>query len=86
MINVSTNKKEIFDKELSAFLEEYSKNGTPIDVCFRKIVPQFKNADRATHLIHPYPAKLLMHIPYFFLNNNLLSKKGDTVLDPFCGS
>jgi len=37
-------------------------------------------------MIHPYPAKLLLHIPYFFLNNTILSKEGDTVLDPFCGS
>lgn len=42
--------------------------------------------DRATHMIHPYPAKLLLHIPYFFLSNNILSKEGDTILDPFCGS
>jgi DNA modification methylase len=44
------------------------------------------NANRATHLVHPYPAKLLMHIPHFFLANNLLSQPGDIVLDPFCGS
>jgi DNA modification methylase len=42
--------------------------------------------DRFTHLIHPYPAKLLTHIPFFFLANDLLSKPGDIVLDPFCGS
>jgi DNA modification methylase len=27
-----------------------------------------------------------MHIPFFFLANNFLSKPGDIVLDPFCGS
>jgi DNA modification methylase len=27
-----------------------------------------------------------MHIPYFFLSNNLFSRPDDTVLDPFCGS
>ena len=42
--------------------------------------------DRLAHLIHPYPAKLLVHIPFFFLNNDLLSEAGDLVLDPFCGS
>lgn len=44
------------------------------------------SADRFTHLLHPYPAKLLVHIPFFFLANDLLSKPGDIVLDPFCGS
>ena len=42
--------------------------------------------ERATHYIHPYPAKLLPHIPAFFLGATLLSKPGDVVLDPFCGS
>lgn len=42
--------------------------------------------DYATHLIHPYPAKLLPHIPRFFLSDQLLSRPGDLVLDPFCGS
>lgn len=27
-----------------------------------------------------------MHIPYFFLNNNIISKPGEIGLDPFCGS
>ena len=40
----------------------------------------------ATHLIHPYPAKLLPHIARFFLSNNTLSKPGSVVADPFCGS
>jgi DNA modification methylase len=44
------------------------------------------STDRLTHLIHPYPAKLLVHIPFFFLANDLLSRPGDLVLDPFCGS
>ena len=29
---------------------------------------------------------MLVHIPYFFINNNIFSKKGDYVLDPFNGS
>jgi DNA modification methylase len=49
-------------------------------------LPKLNSTDRFTHLIHPYPAKLLVHIPFFFLSNNLLSKPGDIVLDPFCGS
>jgi DNA modification methylase len=50
------------------------------------MLPALNSADRFSHLIHPYPAKLLVHIPFFFLANDLLSKPGDIVLDPFCGS
>jgi DNA modification methylase len=42
--------------------------------------------ERGTHLIHPYPAKLLAHIPFFFLAQNDLSESGEQILDPFCGS
>jgi len=44
------------------------------------------NAERASHSIHPYPAKVLVNIPHFFLANDILSGNGDTILDPFCGS
>lgn len=53
---------------------------------FRELLPTFRSPDRATHLLHPYPAKLLCHIPCFFLGNDLFSRRGDTVLDPFVGS
>lgn len=75
-----------FDKVLSEYIDRYTEDNIPIEVSFRKLVNNLTNVDRATHLIHTYPAKLLMHIPYFFLNNNLFSKPGDIVLDPFCGS
>lgn len=75
-----------FNKLILDYFENYSKNNQPIEVSFRDLVPQISNSDRANHLIHAYPAKLLMHIPYFFLNNNIFSKPGDYVLDPFCGS
>lgn len=75
-----------FDIEIQKFEARYSKNHKAIAVNFRKMIPELNRADRATHLVHAYPAKLLMHIPHFFLNNSILSKRGDTVLDPFCGS
>lgn len=53
---------------------------------FRKLVPNLTNPDRATHFLHPYPAKLLVQIPIFFLSNELLSKPHGLVLDPFAGS
>jgi DNA modification methylase len=67
------------------FEKSYSTNQEPISVSFRTLFPDL-NKERYTHLIHAYPAKLLTHIPYFFLNNSYFSKKGDTVLDPFCGT
>ena len=75
------------DKELSEyFVREYSKTSTPIAISFRDLFPEMNRSDRYTHLIHSYPAKLLVHIPYFFLNNSFFSQKGDTILDPFCGT
>jgi DNA modification methylase len=77
-----SNRNEIIKR----FIDEFSINNQPIEVSFRKLLPEIKNIDRFTHLIHTYPAKLLVHIPYFFLNNTVFSKKGDFILDPFNGS
>jgi len=68
------------------FEKEYSANNKPIPINFRLLFPKLNKPDRFTHLIHPYPAKLLCHIPYFFLNNTFFSNIGETILDPFCGS
>lgn len=83
------NTKEISarnDLVITKFIENFSVDREPIEVSFRKLLPEIKNIDRYTHLIHTYPAKLLVHIPYFFLNNSIFSQKGDTILDPFNGS
>lgn len=37
-----------------------------------------------THNFHPYPAKFIPQIPRIIIEK--LSSKGDTILDPFCGS
>jgi len=71
---------------LQTLVRRFQKRKKPISVNFRNFFPALNSADRFTHLIHPYPAKLLSHIPFFFLANDLLSKPGDIVLDPFCGS
>lgn len=73
------------DDILANLMENYAKNKKPIEVSFREIV-NWLPRDKATHFIHPYPAKLLVNIPYFFLSNDILSKQGDNVIDPFCGS
>src|SRR5438128_32188 len=57
----------------------YQQRRRPITVNFRRILPALNSADRFTHLIHPYPAKLLVHIPFFFLANDLLSEPGHIV-------
>jgi len=71
---------------LTDLIKKFDKNQRPVRVDFRKMVDWLPPGERATHFIHSYPAKLLLHIPHFFLSNNILSKPGDTVLDPFCGT
>lgn len=44
----------------------------------------FKDKNYLTHNYHPYPAKYVPQIPKEIILR--LSKKGDLVLDPFCGS
>ncbi len=81
------DKKNIeIENIISGFIREFELTETPIEVSFRALLPDLKKNDRFSHLIHTYPAKLLVHIPYFFLNNNIFSKPGDIVLDPFCGT
>ena len=74
------------DEILGELIERYAQTQQPIGVSFRELVHWLPSGERATHFIHPYPAKLLAHIPHLFLTNSLLSQPGDTVLDPFCGS
>jgi len=75
-----------FDETLIKLLDRYAKQKRSISVDFRKLVTGLTFSVRATHFIHTYPAKLLPHIPYLFLNNSILSQPGSNVLDPFCGS
>jgi DNA modification methylase len=69
---------------LGSLIEDYN-GADPIPVSFRKIVGEARTRDRLTHLCHPYPAKLIPHIPLFFLNSLPLTKSSK-ILDPFCGS
>lgn len=64
----------------------YRRDNHAIKVDFRRLVNSPSKVERATHLLHTYPAKLLSHIPFFFLANDLLCEPGATVLDPFVGS
>ncbi|HUT92612.1 MAG TPA: DNA methyltransferase [Thermoguttaceae bacterium] len=74
------------DSVLERLLMRYEHSQRPISVDFRRLFHCLSTADRVTHLLHPYPAKLLMHIPFFFLANRVFSDPADVILDPFCGS
>lgn len=76
---------ERFAIQLGRFIDLFEKTGEPIEVNFRELVPMHSGIDRVTHLMHPYPAKLLPNIPLFFLNCGL-AQRGSTVMDPFCGT
>lgn len=74
------------NKLIETFRSEYSQKGEPIRINFREIVPELNSTERYSHLIHSYPAKLLCHIPYFFLQTEYFCPKDGVVLDPFCGT
>lgn len=78
----SGNSDRIFE-ELRA---EYGKAEEPVKVSFRSIIPELNSPERATHLMHPYPGKLIRHIPFFILSCSELVSDYEVVLDPFCGS
>ncbi|WP_186100813.1 hypothetical protein [Burkholderia gladioli] len=72
--------------QLLGLIERYGRTRRAIPVSFRKLVPWLKVGERATHYLHPYPAKLLPHIAHFFLASKLMCPRDGTVLDPFGGS
>ncbi|HDR9091999.1 DNA methyltransferase [Burkholderia vietnamiensis] len=71
---------------IAALIERYRRTERAVPVSFRKLVPWLKIGERATHYLHPYPAKLLPHIAHFFLASKSLCPRDGTVLDPFGGS
>lgn len=85
--NLSKNRRDwSFDSSLGELFEVYGRDGSPIEVDFRKLVPLNSGIDRHSHLIHPYPAKLLLNIPLYFLACTQLCQPSSVVYDPFCGS
>jgi hypothetical protein len=74
-----------FDAVLNSWLARNNATA-PLRVNFRSLVNANSGIDRFTHLLHPYPAKLLLNIPLFFLNCPSLGKPGSKVMDPFCGT
>ncbi|EKF9444121.1 hypothetical protein O1C42_002313, partial [Vibrio cholerae] len=75
------------DQELAKLFSAYEEAKKPIEVNFRELVDWVPYSDSYTHYIHSYPAKLIKHIPIFFLNSRiLLPENNSLILDPFCGS
>ncbi len=79
-------KVETTDTILRNFITLYSRTKKPVDVDFRKLVSWISYGERATHYIHSYPAKLLVHIPHFFLSSHIVAPDNSKIYDPFCGS
>lgn len=79
--------KNNIDNVITNFMSEYKNHQQSIEVDFRKLVSWVPYGDSYTHFIHSYPAKLLKHIPIFFLNSKkIMPNPEGIVLDPFCGS
>lgn len=78
--------KNDFSNAYLDLIVKYKSIQKPVEVDFRELVNFYSGIDRYSHLIHFYPAKLLLNIPYFFLNCGVLTQNSRTVLDPFCGS
>lgn len=75
------------DEWLQEAINAYARERLSVEVNFRELAPDIKpGADRFTHLIHPYPAKLLASIPHIFLRCQTILPARGRVLDPFCGS
>jgi len=72
--------------KIEALINRYQRTRRAIPVSFRELVPWLKVGERATHYLHPYPAKLLPHIAHFFLASESMCEAGGLVLDPFGGS
>ncbi len=71
---------------LAILRERFDRDQRPAAISFRELVPWLKVGERASHYLHPYPAKLLPHIAHFFLANHVLARADESVLDPFGGS
>ena len=83
---MTDQKQTNIKKELERYRLSFRKDGEPIVVNFRRLVPELKKSERYSHLIHSYPAKLLSNIPYYFLASDALCPRDGVILDPFCGT
>ena len=67
----SIEPNSIVGESLEHYIAEYERCNEPQVVSFRDKCPWIKGTDRYTHLIHRYTAKLLPHIPAFFMTSSI---------------
>lgn len=77
------------DDPVSGWSAAFGENPSLMPVDFRSLAAEVIARDRSTHLLHPYPAKLIPEIPHLFLRSGLVTRSESgrpIVADPFCGS
>lgn len=72
-------------ESLDSLIARFEVDRAPLEVNFKQLMPADAGITKSAHLIHPYPAKLLVNIPKYFLAA-LGLRTGSRLLDPFCGS
>ncbi len=82
----SALEEDVAEEIYASLLSAYGQHGESLEVDFRNLIPGVASADRATHLLHSYPAKLLRHIPALIVASPQISPRESLILDPFCGS
>ncbi|KDU96646.1 hypothetical protein GLUCORHAEAF1_00570 [Komagataeibacter rhaeticus AF1] len=73
------------ESSLLHLIARFEATGSAVEVNFRQLMSSDGSTNKSAHAIHPYPAKLLVNIPQFFLAA-LPTVSGSALLDPFCGS
>lgn len=79
----------LVDTQIERFRATYLESRKPIRVSFRFLCsewPWARRSDVYTHSIHRYPAKILPHIPIFFLTSETFASSNEAILDPFAGT
>ncbi len=74
------------DALLDKLTGQFEALGRPVEISVRDAVDWVSGGERLTHGVHPYPARLLCHIPTLFAYSTRYTTPGGSVLDPFCGS
>jgi len=87
MVALEDSKASVYCSRLFAsLLENYEIDRKPLQIRARSIFPIKKPNSRATHTLHPYPAKVVQNIAGLILNTPQLCSADSEILDPFCGS
>ena len=73
------------DSSLLDLVARFESDQSAVEVNFRQLIRSDGGMSKSAHALHPYPAKLLVNIPQYFLSA-LLTAPGSVLLDPFCGS